>query len=67
MKKIVVEIVHEKALQILQDLESVDLIKIHPSEPKTSLVSELRGKISKKRAKDLDKDLKNLRQWRKIS
>lgn len=64
MKKIVVEIVNKKALQILRDLEDVDLIKIHQSLPKTSLVSEIRGTISKKRAKDLDKQLKSLRRWR---
>jgi hypothetical protein len=67
MKKIVVEIINKKALQILRELENVDLIKIHQDKPKTSLVSEIRGTISKKRAKNLDKQLKSLRQWRTTS
>lgn len=62
MKKIIVEIVNKKALQILKDLESVDLIKIHQSEPKTNLVASLHGTISKKRARDLHKQVKSLRQ-----
>jgi hypothetical protein len=62
MKKIVVEIINKKAPQILKDLEDVDLIKIHQSSPKTNLVSDLRGSLTKKKAKNLDKQLKSHRQ-----
>lgn len=67
MKKILVEIRHKKALQILKDLEGVNLIKLIPSEPKKRILSKsLRGSLSKKRAVDLEKQLNSMRnEWRR--
>ena len=65
MKKIIVEIRHKKALQILKDLEVVHLIKLHPSEPKKRVgTKSMRGSISKKKAVDLQKQLNSMRnEW----
>jgi hypothetical protein len=65
MKKIIVEIRHKKALQILKDLEVVHLIKLHPSEPKKKIAAKsMRGSISKKKAVDLQKQLNSMRnEW----
>jgi hypothetical protein len=67
MKKILVEIRHKKALQILKDLEGVNLIKLIPSEPKKRILSKsLRGSLSKKKAVDLEKQLNSMRnEWRR--
>lgn len=62
MKTILVELRHERALQILKDLEMVDLIKIFPPETKKKLISKtLRGSLTKKRAEALGKQLKKMR------
>lgn len=62
MKKILVEIRHKKALQILKDLEGVNLIKLVPSEGRKKTLSKtLRGALSKKKAQDLGKQLNKTR------
>lgn len=65
MKKILVEIRHKKALQILKDLEGVNLIKIISAETKKrSLSKTLRGSLSTKKAEDLEKQLNTMRgEW----
>ena len=50
MEKIIVEIIHKKALQILKDLEDADLIKLIKSEqPKRMLSKVLEGLFLKKK------------------
>lgn len=65
MKKIIVEIRHKKALQILKNLEGVNLIKLLPAETKKKNLSKnLRGSISKKKAQELEKQLHTMRnEW----
>lgn len=67
MRTIKVELKNNNALKILKDLELANIIRvIDKDEKKTEgkLSERLRGSISKKRAKELNEQLKQMRsEW----
>jgi hypothetical protein len=68
MKTITVDIIHDEALRLLRDLEELKLIRLkeissdeHSSETDWS---KYKGAMSKQPIKELDKELKQLRdEW----
>lgn len=69
MKTVTVEIKNEKALALLRNLESLQLLRIledSPSKTKTKqkLSERFAGSISKERAEELQKELTKMRnEW----
>lgn len=65
MKTITVDILNDKALTILQDLESVDLIRLRKekNDIKTSAnrVSKYKGAMTKQSIDEIEKQLHELR------
>lgn len=62
MRSITIDILNEKALQLLRDLEKLELIKLH-KEPVQSTVDWLKykGAMSKESKEDVDRQLDMLR------
>ena len=65
MQTLTIEVLNEKALPLLRDLENLDIIRIHPpEEPKRRLSEELRGSITPELAADLHRQLEEMRnEW----
>ncbi len=66
MKTVTVELKNNNALRLLKDLELAKIIRIvdRDKQEKTKLSSRLRGSISKERAKELNQQLKQIRnEW----
>ncbi len=66
MKTVTVELRNNNALRLLKDLELAKIIRIvdRDKQEKTKLSSRLRGSISKERAKELNQQLKQIRnEW----
>ncbi len=66
MKTVTVELRNINALRLLKDLELAKIIRIvyRDKQEKTKLSSRLRGSISKERAKELNKQLEQMRnEW----
>lgn len=60
-----IEVLNEKALPLLRDLENLDIIRIQPPEkPKRKLSEELYGSITPELAADLHRQLEEMRnEW----
>ena len=69
MKTVIVELRNNNALRLLKDLELANIIRVLDKDKKTEktkLSSRLRGAISKERAKELNKQLIQMRyEWEK--
>ncbi len=65
MKTVTVELINEHALQLLQDLEKAELIRLVDTvESKTGISRRFRGKISTQTAQSLLDQLEKLRgEW----
>ncbi len=66
MKTVTVELKNNNALRLLKDLELAKIIRIvdRDKQEKTKLSSRLRGSISKERAKELSRQLEQMRnEW----
>jgi predicted XRE-type DNA-binding protein len=65
MKIVTVELINEYALQLLQDLEKAEVIRlVDVAVHKPSVGQKFRGKISKQTADDLHNQLNTLRdEW----
>lgn len=69
METIVIEVVNNKALIILKELEDLHLIKLvrKNSAPKEKLSGKYRGVLSKKEGKDLNDHIDKMRgEWNNI-
>ena len=61
-----VELINNKALQLLQDLEAKQIIKLHKSDnpTKNKLSDKYRGILSKEQGKDLNRHINQMRnEW----
>ena len=67
MQTIIVEIINQKALKLLKDLEGLNLIKVVSDKKSSpSLSAKFKGKLSKKTAKALQKHVSDTRnEWEK--
>ncbi|KQS24764.1 hypothetical protein [Dyadobacter sp. Leaf189] len=66
METYVVELTHDKALQLLRDLEALNVIRIHQNEERTApgLSSKYRGTLTKEEGKALSKHISQTRsEW----
>ncbi|MCY7353120.1 MAG: hypothetical protein LH606_21100 [Cytophagaceae bacterium] len=65
MQTLLVEILNEKALPLLRNLENLDVIRLVPSQKsKRRLAEELWGSISPELAEDLHRQLEEMRnEW----
>jgi predicted XRE-type DNA-binding protein len=65
MKTVTVELINEYALQLLQDLEKAEVIRlVDVAVNKPSISRKFRGKISKQTADDLHNQLNTMRdEW----
>lgn len=66
MNTVTIELINHRALQLLQDLEAMHIIKLHHPETKskTKLSDKYRGILSKKDGKDLSKHINQMRsEW----
>ncbi len=67
MKTVIVELKNDKALTLLHNLESMDIIRIIEAEPaqrKQKLSKRFAGCISKQRVEELQKELTKMRnEW----
>lgn len=69
MKTITIEILHEKAMDLLRDLESLKVIRLQQEKPELkNIVEDLalkyKGKMSKQPLAKVDKQLHDLRnEW----
>jgi hypothetical protein len=69
MRTITIDLLNEKAITLLKDLELLKLIRLRKEkeEPKTSslnLVAKYKGAMSRQSLSDTDKQLKDLRnEW----
>ena len=69
MRTITIDLLNEKAITLLKDLELLKLIRLRKEkeEPKTSslnLVAKYKGAMSRQSISDTDKQLKDLRnEW----
>ncbi len=62
MKTVTVELINEYALQLLQDLEKAEVIRlVDVAVNKPSISQKFRGKISKQTADDLHNQLNTMR------
>lgn len=66
MQTITIQTQHEAALRIIENLASLDLIKVLSNEKQThqkrSLAERLVGSISEKQAEDMREELKEMRE-----
>ena len=66
MNTITVELIDGKAMQVLQDLEALHIIRLHEPEvtPKLKLSEKYRGILSKEDGIDLNKHIDQMRsEW----
>ncbi len=68
VRTVTIDIINEKALQLLEDLENLDLIRMHtndnPKLTKVNWAKKYKGSMSKQSITDIDKQLKELRdEW----
>jgi len=68
MKTITIDIISEKAIKLLQDLESLHLIKMrnekNSNKGDTNWVAKYKGIMSKQSVSEIDAQLNNLRsEW----
>lgn len=67
MQTLTIEVLNEKALPLLRNLENLDIIRIQPppeAPPKRKLSEELRGSITPELAADLHRQLEEMRnEW----
>mgnify|MGYP001153994149 CR=1 FL=1 len=67
MKTVTVELRNKNALRLLKDLELANIIRVldkDRKQEKSKLSASLRGAISKKRAKELNEQLNQMRnEW----
>jgi len=68
MKTITIDIISEKAIKLLQDLESLNLIRVrnekNPSQTDVNWVSKYKGIMGKQSVSEIDTQLNNLRsEW----
>ncbi len=69
MNTITVELIKNKAIQLLQDLEALHIIRIHKSEvtTKIKLSEKYRGILSKEDGLELNKHIDQMRiEWNNI-
>ncbi len=71
MQTFVVEVLNEKAVPLLRDLENLDIIRLIPQgqqpeeQPGPTLSEQFRGSISKDLAADLHRQLTEMRnEWK---
>ena len=67
MKTIVIDLINEKAIDMLKGMEALELIKVHQGEDKhydpTKILS-LAGKMTKQPMADIEQQLKSMRdEW----
>jgi len=66
MNTIKIDLIHSRALQLLQELEALHIIKLHkPNEDaKVKLSEKYRGILSKEEGKDLNEHIDQMRsEW----
>lgn len=66
MQTVTIDILNDKALKLLQDLESLQLIRVRPEKKITSInwVKQYKGAMSKQPLSDIDQQLDELRnEW----
>jgi len=66
MNTIQIDLIHSRALQLLQDLEALHIIRLHQPEEKAKarLSEKYRGILSKEDGKDLNKHIEQMRsEW----
>ncbi len=68
MKTITIDIISEKAIKLLQDLESLHLIRMrtekNPNQSDVNWISKYKGIMSKQSVSEIDAQLNNLRsEW----
>jgi len=65
MQTLTIDIINDKAIRLLEDLELLQLIRVHrenqPSATTTELTSKYKGAMTKQPLTDLDNQLKELR------
>jgi len=66
MTTITVDIIDEKALNLLKDLEALNIIRVHDSDLKTdeeklSSLRSLKGKMTKQSIEEIEKQLADFR------
>ncbi len=64
MQTITVDIINNKALRLLQDLEEMQLIRLRKekSKPEVNWASKYKGAMSKQSISDIDSQLSELRE-----
>lgn len=66
MQTITIDIINNKALKLLKDLEQLQLIRLHKEPQKSKLesnfVTKYKGALSKQSVNEIDKQLKELRE-----
>lgn len=65
MQTLTIEVIEEKAMQILEGMESLQLIRLHKNLPNdlaaAARVAKLKGAMTKQPIEEVDKQLKELR------
>ncbi len=65
MKTITIDIINSKAIKLLQDLEMLQLIRMHkektPPEASINWTAKYKGSMTKQSLSDIDNQLKELR------
>jgi len=64
MQTLIIDIINDKAIRLLQDLESLQLIKLHRESPvieKTNPITSLKGAMTKQPIEEIEAQLKELR------
>lgn len=57
---VTIEILNEKAMNLLQDMEQLGLIKIHKEEAEDELIDWNEGKVADERLKEMEEQLNSL-------
>jgi rRNA processing protein Krr1/Pno1 len=67
VKTILIDVINEKAMKLLQDLEHLDLIRLHKSNEKSSSgnwVKKLKGSMTKQPESNIEEQFTHLRsEW----
>ncbi len=65
MKTLTIDIVNDKAIKLLQDLESLKLIRVHPEKPsletQINWKTKFKGSMQKQPLSEVDNQLNDLR------
>lgn len=71
MKTVTIDILQDKALDLLRDLESLKIIRLHRKEPKKNespdLVRKYKGAMLKQDLKEVDQVIPLFSNWSKTS